>query len=201
MHAKCSRLLSEGSALGGLAQRRRGILKACPAPIIAGGRVHTCREYSRPSQLAHALIHEAEQLYDALNRLIRVHQFRDRDRICGRDISVAQCYALETLIKQGPLRSRDLAARMFLDKSTASRVVDALVRKGHAQRTPDHRDRRAVQVVATAHGQALYRHIRGELVADHRALIEQLPAEVRAAAVDLLAALTEHEVIRTDEPE
>lgn len=148
-----------------------------------------------------ALNQEAEQLYDALNRLIRVHQFRDRDQICGHDISVAQCYALETLVKQGPLRSRDLAARMFLDKSTASRVVDALVRKGHAQRTPDHRDRRAVQVVATAHGQALYRHIRGELVADHRALIERLRPEVRAAAVDLLTALTEHEVIRVDEPE
>lgn len=148
-----------------------------------------------------ALTQEAEQLYDALNRLIRIHQFRDRDRICGHDISVAQCYALETLVKQGPLRSRELAARMFLDKSTASRVVDALVRKGHAERTPDPRDRRAVQVMASASGQMLYRHIRSELVADHRALIEQLAPTVRAAAVDLLTALTEHEVIRMDEPE
>ena len=144
---------------------------------------------------------EAEQLYDALNRLIRVHQFRDRDRICGHDISVAQCYALETLVKQGPLRSRELAARMFLDKSTASRVVDALVRKGHAQRLPDARDRRAVQVEASARGQALYQEIRAELVADHRALIEQLAPTVRSAAVDLLAALTEHEIIRMDEPD
>ena len=148
-----------------------------------------------------ALNQEAEQLYDALNRLIRVHQFRDRDRICGHDISVAQCYALETLVQAGPLRSRELAARMFLDKSTASRVVDALVRKGHAQRLPDARDRRAVQVEASVRGQALYQEIRAELVADHRALIEQLAPSVRAAAVDLLAALTEHEVIRMDEPE
>lgn len=145
------------------------------------------------------LTQEAEQLYEALNRLIRVHQFRDRDRICGHDISVAQCYALETLVKQGPVRSRDLAACMFLDKSTASRVVDALVRKGHAERRTHTRDRRAVQVMATARGEALYRRIRGELVGDHRALIGQLPAEVRAAAVQLLTALTESEVIRADE--
>lgn len=148
-----------------------------------------------------ALNQEAEQLYDALNRLIRVHQFRDRDRICGHDISVAQCYALETLVGQGPLRSRDLAARMYLDKSTASRVVDALVRKGHAERAPDPDDRRAVRVEATAQGQALYGRIRGELVADHRALIEQLSPDVRAAAVDLLTALSEHEIIRADDPE
>lgn len=77
---------------------------------------------------------DAEALYEAVNQLIRVHQFRDRDRICCYDVSVAQCYALETLVKQGPLRLQALALVMFLDKSTASRIVDSLERKGYVTR-------------------------------------------------------------------
>ena len=75
------------------------------------------------------LSRDAARLYDALSDLIRVYQFRDRDRICCHDLSVTQCYALEALVRRGPLTMNELAARLFLDKSTASRVVDALERK------------------------------------------------------------------------
>ena len=65
---------------------------------------------------------------------MRVYQFRDRDRICCHDISVTQCYALETLVEHGPLRLGGLAERCSSDKSTTSRVVGTLVKKGYAQR-------------------------------------------------------------------
>ena len=60
---------------------------------------------------------------------MRVYQFRDRDRICCFDVSVSQCYALEGLVRRGGLTLNELAAHLYLDKSTASRVVDALERK------------------------------------------------------------------------
>jgi hypothetical protein len=71
------------------------------------------------------------RIHEALTQLVRVYQFRDRDRICRYDVSVTQCYAVEALVKQGPLRLQALAEQMFLDKSTASRVVDTLERKGY----------------------------------------------------------------------
>ena len=40
--------------------------------------------------MSHSL-ERAEELYEAVNQLIRVHQFRDRDYICCHDVSVAQC--------------------------------------------------------------------------------------------------------------
>jgi hypothetical protein len=46
---------------------------------------------------------DAALLYEALSDLLRVYQFRDRDRICCHDISVTQCYALESLVREGPL--------------------------------------------------------------------------------------------------
>ena len=65
----------------------------------------------------------------AVADLVRVYQFRDRDRICCHDVSVTQCYALETMVEHGPLRLSALADRLFLDKSTTSRVVSTLVRR------------------------------------------------------------------------
>lgn len=34
------------------------------------------------------LMRDAEELHEALNQLVRVYQFRDRDRICCYDVSV-----------------------------------------------------------------------------------------------------------------
>src|SRR6185295_7416015 len=74
---------------------------------------------------------DATALHEALSELVRVYQFRDRDRICCHDISVTQCYALEALLRRGPSGLNELAQELYLDKSTASRVVAALQRKGY----------------------------------------------------------------------
>ena len=46
---------------------------------------------------------------------------------------MTQCYALETLVEQGPMRLSELTARLFLDKSTTSRVVQTLIKKGYVE--------------------------------------------------------------------
>src|SRR3954469_2074635 len=87
---------------------------------------------------------DAADLHTAVADLVRVYQFRDRDRICCHDISVTQCYALETLVEHGPLRLNALADRLFLDKSTTSRVVGTLVKKGYVEQGADAQDGRAI---------------------------------------------------------
>src|SRR5262245_14728391 len=79
---------------------------------------------------------DAESLHAALSELVRVYQFRDRDRICCHDVSVTQCYALEALLRRGPSSLNELASELYLDKSTASRVVATLRRKGYVTRAP-----------------------------------------------------------------
>src|SRR3954452_3348392 len=107
-----------------------------------------------------ALARDTEELYDALEDLLRVYQFRDRDRICCFDISVSQCYALEGLVRRGGMTLNDLAAYLYLDKSTASRVVDALERKGYVARSPHPKDGRSVLLAATPQGCELEGKIR-----------------------------------------
>jgi len=142
------------------------------------------------------LTQDSEDLYEALNQLVRVHQFRDRDRICCYDVSVTQCYAVETLVQRGALRLQVLAQEMFLDKSTASRVIDTLERKGYVSRVEDDEDRRAVRIQATDSGRELYAKIRADLIAEERAMIENLSAEARQGALSLLRQITRATEIR-----
>jgi DNA-binding MarR family transcriptional regulator len=132
---------------------------------------------------------DAEGLQLALAELVRVYQFRDRDRICCHDISVTQCYALETLVEHGPLRLGGLAERLFLDKSTTSRVVATLVKKGYAQQRPDATDARAVAISATARGERLCARINADLVDQQRQLLEDLAPSVRAGVVEVIRRL------------
>jgi DNA-binding MarR family transcriptional regulator len=141
---------------------------------------------------------DARELHHALSDLLRAVQFRDRDRICCYDVSVTQCYALEVLAGRGPMRSNELAAALYLDKSTTSRVVDALVRKGYAERRPDPEDGRAVQLAVTASGEALYRRIEADLLGDVEALIGELDPEVPRASVRRVRRLAEAGPCRID---
>jgi MarR family transcriptional regulator, 2-MHQ and catechol-resistance regulon repressor len=132
---------------------------------------------------------DAAELHAAVADLVRVYQFRDRDRICCHDVSVTQCYALETLVEHGAMRLSTLAERLFLDKSTTSRVVSALVRKGYVEQRPDANDQRATALTATREGQRLCRRITAELVDQQKQVLQDLDPEVRAGVVQVLRRL------------
>jgi MarR family transcriptional regulator, 2-MHQ and catechol-resistance regulon repressor len=132
---------------------------------------------------------DALALHRVMSDLVRMFQFRDRDRICCHDISVTQCYALEALATHDGQTLNDLAAELFLDKSTASRVVDALVAKGYALRGPHPHDGRAVLITITARGRRLYEKIDAELLGEVRSVAASFSAEVRRSMAAMLEGL------------
>jgi len=136
-----------------------------------------------------SLHRDALELHAAVSDLVRVYQFRDRDRICCHDVSVTQCHALETLVENGPMRLNGLAARLFLDKSTASRVVRTLVRKGYVERRHEAADRRATRLTVTSSGTRLCTRIHEDLVEQQRQLLEDLEPEVRSGVILVLRRL------------
>jgi MarR family 2-MHQ and catechol resistance regulon transcriptional repressor len=141
---------------------------------------------------------DARAFYAALSDLIRIYQFRDRDRICCHDVSVSQCYALEALVRRGEMTLNDLAAHLYLDKSTASRVVDALERKGYVDRSPHPGDRRALLLLATAAGRELHARIERDLLAEEEALLAGFDPEIRRAMTQLVARLARAAAARVD---
>jgi MarR family transcriptional regulator, 2-MHQ and catechol-resistance regulon repressor len=138
-----------------------------------------------------ALERDAVALQSAVADLVRVYQFRDRDRICCHDISVTQCYALETLVEHGPMRLSALADRLFLDKSTTSRVVATLVKKGYVVQGADARDGRATALNATRKGRSLCARITDDLVDQQKQLLQDLDPEVRSGVVQVLRRLAQ----------
>lgn len=144
---------------------------------------------SRRTKNQVALNRDAAALHAAVSDLVRVYQFRDRDKICCYDISVTQCYALETLSEKGSLRSQALAEILMLDKSTTTRVVDALVRKGYVTKQTDVDDARALALTVTSRGRALYEKINQELIDQQADLLRDLDPAVRAGVTDVIRRL------------
>ena len=140
---------------------------------------------------------DAASLHDALAELVRVYQFRDRDRICCHDVSVTQCYALEALLRRGPSGLNELAAELYLDKSTASRVVAALERKGYVRRATHPEDGRAIVLTVTTAGRKLHDRIRRDLVDEARELLGDVEPEVRQGAARLILRLARAAAVRS----
>ncbi len=133
----------------------------------------------------------ARELYEVLTRLGRTWLFQDRDCICCYDLSVTQCHALRLLSERGPSTVNQLAAGLYLEKSTASRVLDSLERKGYVRRRDDPEDGRAILVEATESGRKLLRKIEEDLLLRHAQILADFPPEVARGVVRVLAKLCE----------
>jgi len=135
------------------------------------------------------LLEDTRLFADALSDLVRVVQFRDRDRACCYDVSVSQCYALEAVADRGPLTVNELAAHLYLDKSTASRVAAGLEAKGYVVRRRGQEDGRVVQLAATDSGRALRRRIADDLVRQYAEMLGDFEPAVRPALTRLMERL------------
>jgi DNA-binding MarR family transcriptional regulator len=149
------------------------------------------RATGRSDARADALDADTLDLHRRLTELKRVYQFRDRDRICCHDISVTQCWALESLVRRGSLTLNELASELFLEKSTASRVVDALERKRYVRRARHPRDGRSVLLKPTAAGARLYGTIESEMLVEERRLLSEFDPEIRRSMVRLIGRLVD----------
>lgn len=145
------------------------------------------------------LLRDATLLQDALGELIRVIQSRDRDRACCYDLSVSQCHGLETLIRQGPMTVNQLAAHLYLEKSTASRLAKSLLKMGLVRKRSPESDGRVVILQATEAGLRLSRRIRKDLATEYADLLEDLDPEVRKVLPGLVRRLTQSIAARTGE--
>lgn len=140
--------------------------------------------------LAHDPATEAAEFHAALRDLIRLHQLRDRDRVCCYDVTVSGAHALEVLANQGPLSLNAVAAELFVDKSTASRIVGCLEERGYVRRAPDPADGRAIRVELTAAGRDMEAQLRDDAAWETQAMLAGFDPEVRRGVLRFLRQLT-----------
>ncbi len=132
-----------------------------------------------------------QDLYEALDRLVRAYQFRDRQRACHYELSVNECYALQATLRHEGMTQNELAAILHLDKSTTSRLVANMEEGGLIRRVPDPADGRAHRLLATNAGLRLHDRVREDLLTRQRDLIADLPRGARSAAILVLQRLAD----------
>lgn len=98
---------------------------------------------------------------------------------------------LAKLVRDGERRATDLAAATFLDLSTVSRQVRAMVDKGLVERRPDPEDRRGALLRATAAGTAAFEEYRRQRDAGFARLLGPWPEEDRYQLIRLLSRLND----------
>jgi DNA-binding MarR family transcriptional regulator len=110
---------------------------------------------------------------------------------CGAPVAVSEAHALSVIDERGPLSQNDLAHHLELAKSTVSRMVDQLERRGWVQRGTSDADGRRRLVELTAEGEK----VAGEIAHRRRArladLLERIPEGDRAAVLGALDTLVE----------
>lgn len=137
------------------------------------------------------MVQDATRLQGALGELIRVLQFRDRDRACCYDLSVSQCHALQALVREGPITVTQLGDHLYLEKSTASRLANGLLDRGLVRKRSPGSDGRVVILQVTEQGLRLSRRILNDLAEEYMELLEGFDPEVREALPRLLERLTQ----------
>jgi DNA-binding MarR family transcriptional regulator len=109
----------------------------------------------------------------------------------GEDVTLTQYRVLIELASRGPQRLADLARVLEVDRSTATRMCDRLVRKHLAQRRRASSDRRSVRVSLTASGRELVEEVSRRRRGEIARILRRLPVTDRRPALEALRAFAD----------
>ncbi len=138
----------------------------------------------------------ALKIHRAMMDLVRVYRFRDRDRVCCYDVSVSQSHALDRLRRLGPLTVNKFAESLYIEKSTASRLIDGLEAKGYVTRNRSEDDRRRLEITITRTGQRLAERVEQDMIRSQAAVLEGFSPDEQATIARALEKLARGEASR-----
>ena len=115
------------------------------------------------------------------------------------DLTPTRLTALAIMASAGPMRMGALAARLGVQVSTMSRIVDILVASGWAERRPDEADHRACVIGITDAGSTLIDTVRQDnasRLADCVTRLDAADLAVLQAALPVLESLAQQVACR-----
>lgn len=140
----------------------------------------------------HKVKADVPRFRETVQTIYRRLGFLQRDQICCADVTVAQCYAMQVLQRERELLPGELAERLGIDPSSATRAIDVLVRNGYVERNrPETGDRRRVIVRLTDRGEALTDRLTNTADAFFERILAAFPKKDRNQVIDTLERLAE----------
>jgi DNA-binding MarR family transcriptional regulator len=120
--------------------------------------------------------------------------------LLGISISLSEGFALMALATAAPMSQQALAEQLHLDKSTVSRLVKSLEKKGWIKRVRDLNDTRVFQVHLSKEGRETAARLLKEMTQRHERLLAELkPDEQEALAYGLSAIIRAFQTIEEKE--
>jgi DNA-binding MarR family transcriptional regulator len=107
----------------------------------------------------------------------------------GEDVTLPQFRTLVVLAYKGPQRTIDLAEELAVNSSTATRMIDRLVRRTLVHRTAHPEDGRANRVEITDTGRGVVATVNRHRRAELSRLLRKMQPEKRRALMEGLEAL------------
>ena len=133
---------------------------------------------------------KATAFQDSMLSLVRALGLHRPDRTpCGQPVAVAEAHALLELSREPGLSQNGLAVRLGLEKSTVSRIVSQLERRGWVKRKRDIADTRIVHVHLSAQGQAATAKLATARSAMFSKIFAAIPRSQRAQTLATLETL------------
>ena len=129
---------------------------------------------------------------DALMRFVRDFGLHQPDRTpCGQPLPVSEAHAMAEIARAGRLRQVELTRRLRLEKSTVSRLVTILERRGWVRRQAAGDDGRGILLELTEAGRTAAAR-QAEARRDRlTTLLDRIPDDQRASVVLALQTLAE----------
>ena len=133
----------------------------------------------------------AKELHAVLVQLVRIYQFRDRNKIQVRyhRLTISQYYIIAMIAENGPLGIMDLTKKLYLDKSTISRVVDLLIKKGYIIKEASQSDGRAIRLNVTDNGRIVYQKIETIGTEDMKKMLENIDPKACRTMIKIISDL------------
>ena len=142
----------------------------------------------------------ANDLALAVHELLRRVRFEDVDVVCANGISRTECHALEVIALDGTISVNDVAARLALNKSTASRVVASLSEKRLIRSEPAADDGRRLVLTVTQKGRMLWESIVESTAQSYRDILADCSPAERKAIIRVVQRIARARECTTCEP-
>lgn len=129
---------------------------------------------------------QVQELDEILSRLSLAFVQLERSGKCCRGVTLSQCHTLDVLSKNRDLSMNELSRQMGLAKSTMTRIVNTMVRKGWIERKKEEGDKRRVSVCLTLDGKKMTENLNQSSKEYVQRILKNLPQEKIPEVVESL---------------
>ncbi|GAA4959828.1 MarR family winged helix-turn-helix transcriptional regulator [Actinoplanes utahensis] len=135
---------------------------------------------------------QALLLQGRITAFVRAFGLHQPDRTpCGTPVPASEAHAVGELHRDGPMTQNALGARLRLEKSTVSRLVNQLISRGWVRRAKRDGDGRLVWLELTPDGVRAAGELAVARATRFTQLLQNIPAEQRPVVIDALTTLVD----------